>query len=191
MKRTLAALGCLLAASLACNLPSFGSQPEAEVDLLQTSVAGTLVAQLTQTAAAGPTTAAPIPTEAPASSPEPLASASATQTATQTLTPTPAVPLVSVTVNTNCRAGPGVVYDYLGALLVGESAEIVGRDPSGNYWFIQNPDRAGEFCWLWGEYAQPVGNFASLPILTPPPSPTPTYTATATATQTPTHTPTP
>ncbi len=186
MKHTLAALGCVLAASLACNLPSPRSEPQTEVDAFQTSVAGTLAAQLTGTTAAGPTTAAPPPTEAPVVTPAPLASPSATRTATLTSTPTPSVPMVRVTVNTNCRAGPGIAYDYLGALLKGETAEIVGRDPTGNYWFIQNPDRPTGFCWLWGEYAQPVGNVASLHILTPPPSPTPTYTPSAT--HTPTHT---
>lgn len=188
MKRSLIVWGCALVASLACNLPFVSGQSESDTGALQTSVAGTLVAQLTETAAAAPATAEPVLTPE-VSSPEPLPTASATLMPTTTLTPTPSVPMVGVTVNTNCRAGPGVAYDYLGALLVGESSEIVGRDPTGNYWYIRNPDNPAGFCWLWGEYAQPVGNFGSLPILTPPPSPTPTYTPTAT--ETPTYTPTP
>jgi hypothetical protein len=100
-------------------------------------------------------------------------------TPTGTLTPspiftfTPAVPQISVSVATNCRTGPGKVYDRVGTLLVGQVAEVVGRDYTGNYWFIRNPNQSGGFCWLWGEYATVTGTFAVLPILTPPPTPTP------------------
>ena len=176
----LSVAGALLLAGMACNL-SLGPAPtQADVQEVQTSVAGTLIAQLTLTPGQIQ------PTQPPVNTPEPLPSATITLTPTDTSTPTPSVPMISVTVNTNCRFGPGSIYDYLGALLEGETAEIVGRDPSGEYWYIRNPDDPAHFCWLWGEYAQPVGNFGSLPILTPPPSPTPTYTPTATATYTPT-----
>jgi hypothetical protein len=92
-------------------------------------------------------------------------------------TPTPSVPMVSVSVDTNCRFGPGIGYELLGALLVGEQAEIIARDPSGLYWYIKNPDRGG-FCWLWGNYATTTGNVGSLPVFTPPA--TPTFTPTPT-----------
>jgi hypothetical protein len=69
--------------------------------------------------------------------------------------------------------GPGRAYDRVGALLVGEVAEVYGVSPNGNYWYIRNPDRANDFCWLWGEYATLAGNFAALPVFTPPPTPTP------------------
>jgi hypothetical protein len=88
-------------------------------------------------------------------------------------TSTPLVPLISVSVATNCRVGPGRAYDRVGALLVGEVAEVVGRDPTGNYWYIRNPDSGPQFCWLWGEYATLGGNISALPIFTPPPTPTP------------------
>src|SRR5512135_1880635 len=52
--------------------------------------------------------------------------------------PTSVAPLISVSVDTNCRRGPGQVYDYLGGLMVGETAQILARDPSGLYWYIQN-----------------------------------------------------
>jgi hypothetical protein len=86
---------------------------------------------------------------------------------------TPVVPLISVSVPTNCRSGPGKVYDLLGYLLVGETAEVYGRSAAGDYWYIRNPDSPSTFCWLWGQYATVTGNTGSLPIYTPPPSPTP------------------
>lgn len=105
-------------------------------------------------------------------------------TATITLTPTPETPMVSVSMDTNCRKGPGTVYDYIGALLVGETAEVVGASRDGEYWIIKNPDRAGE-CWLWGRYATVTGPTEALPKYTPPPTPTPIATATPTVTATP------
>jgi hypothetical protein len=77
------------------------------------------------------------------------------------------------------------VYDYRGALLVGKTAEVLARDPSGNYWFIRNPDSEGDFCWVWGEYATVSGYIAALPVHTPPHTPTPTFTPLPTFTPTP------
>ena len=52
-----------------------------------------------------------------------------TLTQTMTLTPTESKPMVSVSVDTNCRTGPGKIYDWIGALLVG------GRGGSGRQIF--------------------------------------------------------
>lgn len=82
-------------------------------------------------------------------------------------------PAVQVSVDTNCRSGPGKVYPYLGGLFVGEEAVIVGKDPSGAYWYITNPDQEGGYCWIWGAYAVISGNTAPLPIYTPGPTPIP------------------
>ena len=71
------------------------------------------------------TTATPSFTPLPTDTPTP------TNTPFPTNTFTPAVPIVSVSVDTNCRIGPGKEYDLLGALLVGEQAELIARDPSG------------------------------------------------------------
>jgi len=95
-----------------------------------------------------------------------------TLTQTMTLTPTDTKPMISVSVDTNCRTGPGKIYDWIGALLVGEEAEIVGRTTDSQYWVVKNPDKAGE-CWLWSNYATVTGPTTDLPLYTPPPTPTP------------------
>lgn len=148
---------------------------------VQTIVAATIGAsgQGDETTPPGPDQDTPqssIPTETP--------SPTSALTATVTLTPTPETPMVSVSMDTNCRKGPGTMYDYIGALLVGETVEVVGASMDGQYWIIKNPDRAGE-CWLWGRYATVTGPTAALPKYTPPPTPTPTVTATSTLTPTP------
>lgn len=98
-----------------------------------------------------------------------------TLTPTLTLTPTPSKPMVSVSVDTNCRTGPGKIYDWIGALLVGEQAEVVGVSMDGQYWVVKNPDQAGE-CWLWGNYATVTGSTANLQQYITPPTPTPEFT---------------
>jgi hypothetical protein len=152
----------------ACNLPS-----QSPPDPLEEAAAAATATLLALTSNTPTVTGTPVPanTLLPTNSP--------------TITPTftSSIPMVSVSQNTNCRTGPGVVYDLIGALLVGEQAVVVGKFTPGNYWIINNLDAAGT-CWLWGQYATVTGNTAGLPEYTPPPTPTPTYTPTATFTPT-------
>lgn len=162
----------LLTASLACALPG---APTADPNAVGTIVAQTIVAGLSQTPEGViPNTGLGSPTPTQTFTPEvPTLTPTQTLSPTPFFTPTPLIPQISVSVSTNCRVGPGKVYDRVGALLVGEVAEVVGRDQTGNYWYIRNPDASGQFCWLWGEYATLTGNYVALPMFTPPPTPTP------------------
>lgn len=99
---------------------------------------------------------------------------SATITPTESLTPTLGVPMVHVSVDTNCRFGPGDVYEYQGALLVGEEVPVTGKLADESFWYIENPDAPPPFCWIWGMYATVIGDKSGIPILTPPPTPTAT-----------------
>ena len=92
-------------------------------------------------------------------------------------TATQGAPTVTVSQNTNCRSGPGLVYDLLGALLVGEVASIIGLGQGVDYVIINNPDAVGT-CWLWLQFATLSGDTSQLPVMTPPPPPTPTVTPT-------------
>ncbi|MCJ7432316.1 MAG: hypothetical protein MUO77_02390 [Anaerolineales bacterium] len=149
-----------------CNLPT--SQVNGPPDLAATITAQAQILLL-------PTNQAP-PTQAGETALPAL-------TPTITLTPTPTVPMVRVSEATNCRSGPSKNYDYLGALLVGETAEVVGKNTETNYWIIKNPDSSGT-CWLWGYYATVSGNVAPLQEYAIPPTPTPPPTPTATFTPT-------
>ncbi len=95
-----------------------------------------------------------------------------TLTATETLTQTLSSPQAQVDVNTNCRRGPGELYDIVGALTVGVTGNVVGRYQAGDYWIINNPSGSGD-CWIWGYYATVEGPLESLPYYTQPPTPTP------------------
>lgn len=191
-RRTYLSAAALLLVGLACaNMPAF-STPDTGV--ISTSAAQTVIAGLTQNATQAipsATSTVTFTSEPPTFTPTETLTPTQTLTATVTLTPTPLVPLISVSTPTNCRNGPGKVYDMEGALLVGEFAEVYGRDPTNNYWYIRNPHSGPDFCWVWGKYATLTGPFGLLPVFTPPPTPTPTFTPSPTVTPSPTLTPIP
>lgn len=165
-----------------------GLDEKAFQDALNTAIAETDTAQELDTQRTKGAEAALSPTETAA--PTNTSIPPATSTLEPTYTPTPedeedivegteqpeftiSGPAVQVSVDTNCRSGPGKVYTYLGALLVGEQANIYGKDPSGSWLYINNPDLEDSFCWIWGYYANTSGNIAPLPIYTPGPTPKP------------------
>jgi len=168
-------LTVLIAVNLACNSPADSSVSESlPPGVVETAVQLTLNARLPES------TPSQQPVDPTATIQAPSANPTETLPPLPTATPTSSKPMVSVSVGTNCRSGPGKGYELVGSLLVGEETEVVAHDPSDNYWYVRNPDKSGEFCWLWGNYATLTGNYASLPVFTPPPEPTPEFTATPT-----------
>ncbi len=175
----------------ACGMPNTSPPNE---DALGTSVAETVLADITQEPSATSTpSAAPINTPTPTPTLIYLSPRVPSETPTWTLapklispsptpsdTPLPPVVKVKVTRPTHCRSGPGKEYEIVGSFLVGMKAEVVGRDAQANYWYIPNPYVFTDYCWIWGEYAIFEGNQLSVPFVTPPP------TATNTATTVPT-----
>jgi uncharacterized protein YgiM (DUF1202 family) len=160
-KKIMVAIIALVLAAFACSLPGQApvatstEQPSDQPDLAATIAAQELTIQA--------------PTETPQPPTETLTPEA---TATITLTPTPEVPMASVSVNTNCRSGPSTQFDLIGALNVGQTAEVVGKYQNGAYWIIKNPGSSGN-CWLWGNYASVTGNTSNLPEYPSPATPTP------------------
>lgn len=101
--------------------------------------------------------------------------------------PPSGAPTVTVSTATNCRTGPGQAYPSIFGLPVGQTAEVVGKNTSTNYWIIKIPNGSGT-CWLWGQYATVTGDASALPTVAIPPTPTPTITPTPKVTVTPTST---
>ena len=180
------ALPILLLAAITASCAGLGMDQGEFESALDTAVAGTVTAQaldLQRTrgaeAAESPTeTLSPPPTNTSIpDSPTPEPTFTETPQVTVEVTPPPEFtlsgPAVQVSVDTNCRSGPGKEYTWLGALLVGNEAVIAGRDPSGAYWYIENPNQEDAYCWIWGYYAETSGTTAQLPIYTPGPTPLP------------------
>lgn len=147
----------LILALLACNLPT-GLSPEVP------DLALTITAQARLLEPGAPPAVQYTPLPASTSTPE--------FTPTISLTPTSSVPTVTVSLNTNCRTGPGTQYDLIGALVIGQSAEVVGKNSTVNYWIIKTPGGSGT-CWLWGQYATVSGNTSGLAEYAIPSTPTP------------------
>ena len=138
----------------ACGAPATESEatPTSGPDLAATITAQAMLLQaLTQTA------------RAPTSTPEP------TLTATPAVTDTPTQIIVTVNANTNCRSGPGSEYEIVGALTIGQRADVVGKYTPTGYWIIDNPIGSG-VCWLWGEFATITGDTAGLQEYAVPPT---------------------
>jgi hypothetical protein len=170
----------LLLGLSACSLTGLNVPPPAATNTLdpqqiEQAIAATFAAQ-TQVAVYVEQTLTAAALANPASTPN-LPGAVFTETPSATFTPslttTPNVPMVTVSSETNCRSGPGQVYDKLGVLNPGETTEVVGRTTVANYWLVRNPDNPAQVCWLWGEYATVTGDWQSLPQATQPPTPTP------------------
>jgi hypothetical protein len=141
-----------------------------DINQLNTAIALTAQAAIVRTQQAASPTSANSPTFT--STFTPTFTPTASPTGTLFFTATSEVPKITVSIATNCRSGPGKVYEYKGALKIGEVADVLAKDPTSKYWFIPNPEAPGQFCWVWGEYATITGNTVAVPVFTPPPTPT-------------------
>jgi hypothetical protein len=166
------------AAQFATACTAVGAEDQAR--LIETGVAGTVeaqadlaatvAAQVEQTVSA---LAVDLTQVAPANTPGPQTAIATSAPPNPNVTPTPPTLLLSLRANTHCRSGPSGAYDLLATFVTGQTAEAVARSTVDDYWYVANPERTGEFCWLWGQYATAAGDASVLPVYTPLPSPTP------------------
>lgn len=173
--------------ALACAIPGQSIQP---ADAASTAAVETIVAGLTQNAPPTPLPSvtpsltmtftptliyltARYPSETPTLTVPP---GTETVTTAPTFTFTPEPVEMRVTRPTHCRTGPGKSYQIVGSMLVGMKVDVIGRDPTSQYFYIPNPYVFTDYCWVWGEYAEFEGNQLLLPVVTPPPTPTSTAT---------------
>jgi hypothetical protein len=157
----LAASGCSQTANV-----DLAVEQTLTINALSTIVQATLAAAPVEPEVVSPatTTSAP-PTEAPP-----------TETPAILFTPTSAIPIARILQNTNCRSGPGTVYDIEYIALIGEELVITGRTTAPDYVIVEIPDKPGQYCWLWTNFVEIQGDIASLAVSTPPPTPTPSVT---------------
>jgi hypothetical protein len=162
--------------SLACNSPLSGSN----ADAVSTSAAQTVTAEfsnLTETAKAAPSnTPSPSPTTPslpPSEAVPPSSEVISTEPPSppETAIPVPTNPTIVASVDTNCRQGPAPEYPRTGFLLKGQQSNVVGRNDTNTWWYIEDPKKPGEYCWVWGQTTQVTGETASLQVITPPPPP--------------------
>jgi len=126
-----------------------------------------------------PTEAPPTATVKPSATPtEAPPTATPTITPTETLTPepsatfTPEPPMAKVGRETNCRIGPAGNYDLVATYQDGQLLEVVAKDLGAGYWFVRNPEKPEEQCYLLANNVTITGDTEILPKFTPLPSPT-------------------
>jgi hypothetical protein len=140
-KHLWAASAMLILAMLACNLPSGGPGE----------------------ATATPTSA--LPTQ-PAATPIPSATPLPTDTPLPTLTPTPTIPIAwPLDKGVNCRLGYGTEWVVVGALLVGQTATIQGKNADASWWYVVTPNDPGTPCWVAASVTLTAGNLAGLAVI--------------------------
>ncbi len=168
--------------------PAAAVQPQNELDThINTAVAATLVQYIIETkvaaeaslntgepvAQAQPTqtplpTSTPIPTEEP-----PAASETPVSIGLPTATPLPNV-LSTIAIladqNTNCRFGPSQAYSIIGTFLKGATSIVHGRDGGRNWWYIEHPSQAGQYCWVWDGSTTIQGDSSGIPVQSAPES---------------------
>jgi hypothetical protein len=163
-------IGLLLAAVALLSACGLQTSQQAAIDATLTMNALDALVQATL-AAREPTQ--PAPPQAPASqtnTPEP-------SLPQDTPTPTPTTgtnnPFALVNQDTNCRSGPGTVYDLTYAALTDAKLNIVAGSTVPEYVVVEIPGKPGQTCWLWTRYVSINGDISGLAKRSPPPTPTP------------------
>ena len=144
----------------ACNLPINNVPPEVSSPTVQPLTTATATIELTPTQTEIVDTQTPAVTATETPLPEP------------SLTVTPEVPGAEVVRESNCRVGPAGNYDLVAKYQVGQKLEIVAKDLGSAYWFVRNPDKPEEQCYLLVQNVKTSGDPSALPKFTPQPSPT-------------------
>ncbi len=159
-------IGVLLLSS--CNLPTKNgaagpTQPQTEPP--SANVTATIELTATSTEIAATETATMTATETPPAEPS--------------ATDTPVPIMAKVNRVTNCRTGPAGNYDLVAQYQAGQMLQVVAKDLGNTYWFVQNPEKPEEQCYLMAQNVTINGDTSALPQFTPQPSPTsaPDFTA--------------
>jgi len=90
-------------------------------------------------------------------------------------TPTPTLPpTVRAASGINVRSGPGVEYGIAGAMTAGESAQILNKNPAGDWWEVVLPSGANG--WVYGSLVEAAGDLSTISVasnIPAPPTPAP------------------
>lgn len=84
-------------------------------------------------------------------------------------------PQVTALQSVNCRVGPGVDYEAVGALAQGQSATVLGSNADRSWWLVESS--GGGKCWVWGQPVQLSSNECQVPVVEAPPLPSITPTS--------------
>ena len=129
---------------------------------------------LIPTTTQSPPTATPAATEAPSATVPP---ASDTPAASPT-----AAALITIARPANVRTGPGLTYATIGGINVGETAPVIGRDSTSQWFAIRYAAGQNGTGWVSALVATFAGNINDLPVVEAAAPPPPATAAPATST---------
>jgi hypothetical protein len=146
------------------------SMIETKVAEIAQSTVNSIALQVTATAtslppAAAQPTATPVPTQTSvptAVPPTPVPPTPLPPTAAPVVI---SYPLITANVNTNCRTGPSTNYTILTYLVQGATSYVHGRDSAHDWWYIEAPGLAGQFCWVWDQSTTVQGDTSTVPVV--------------------------
>lgn len=111
----------------------------------------------------------PTDTTQPAFTETPTQTLFPTDTPLPSLTPTPTIPIAwPLDKGVNCRLGSGTEWVVVGALLVGETATIQGRNIDSSWWYVLTVGNPGSPCWVAASVTVTAGNLSNLGVINPP-----------------------
>lgn len=109
------------------------------------------------------------PTVEPAPVPTQTASPTTIPTEPPTQTPRPRIAYaVAGELPVNCRYGPGTYYAVVDGLEPYQSAQVAGKDFTGMWWYLHNPNFPDAFCWVASSATELEGDAESIPVTDPP-----------------------
>jgi uncharacterized protein YraI len=91
-------------------------------------------------------------------------------TNTVVVPPTACTPIVTGNDSVNIRSGPGTVYSKVGALPLGATASVAGKNAGGSWWYINYASVTG---WVAGSVVTASCIPTTLAIVAAPPTPLP------------------
>ncbi len=96
-------------------------------------------------------------------------------------------PAISAAAPLNLRGGPGTNYNIVGSLQMGQTADVVARNPSGDWWQISAGGVQG---WVYSPLVTTSGDVSAVAVAAdipapPPPTPAPVAQAPAPAAEAP------
>ena len=91
-------------------------------------------------------------------------------TNTAVIPPTACTPIVTGNDSVNIRSGPGTVYSKVGALPLGATASVAGKNSAGTWWYINYSSVTG---WVSGSVVTASCIPATIAIVAAPPTPLP------------------
>lgn len=147
------ALMALWLAIISCNFPLFAAESKTTPTVPGSTSAPSAVAPTTAGSTAAPTVP---PVVVP--------------TNTMAIPPTACTPIVTANNSVNIRSGPGTVYPTVGALALGASASVGGKNADGSWWYINYSSGAG---WVSSSVVTASCIPATLTIVAAPPTPVP------------------